>query len=76
MEGEPREEEQRLEQPVQPLPLEKPEKGKAKNMISIVCSYCKKEYGQVEDTVEGRSGAVSHGVCPVCYKKELAKLEE
>ena len=50
--------------------------------ILPICSYCKQirnddgYWQQVEEYISQHSGALfSHGVCPSCYKKEMARLD-
>jgi hypothetical protein len=39
----------------------------------VICSYCKKDMGEKEGF--DREGAISHGICPECLEKEMAKIE-
>lgn len=40
--------------------------------MRVVCAWCDAEL----DPAPGPEGAVSHGICPACYKREMAKLRE
>ena len=49
--------------------------------IYPICSYCKKvrektgKWVSVEKYVRDISGVIpSHGVCPLCYEREISKL--
>lgn len=55
---------------------------KTLNGILPICSYCKQirndegYWQQVEEYISEHSQAMfSHGVCPICYKKEMERLE-
>lgn len=50
--------------------------------ILPICSYCKQirndkgYWQQVEEYISEHSGALfTHGICPSCYKKEIARLD-
>jgi hypothetical protein len=44
------------------------QKDKAQTRLKIVCCYCKKVMKEGE-------GAISHGICPTCYREEVKKFE-
>ncbi len=45
--------------------------------IPIVCSWCNKIYHIKQWQVEkGKRTGVSHGMCPICEKKQQAELEK